>query len=372
MTPRPRISPVLLRYACLLTAVVNLVGSVTLAGLHRSVLAWVGAAPPADPRAFVVELSLSFTMGVVALLVFTGHRDPARTKALLAVGALGKGLYAVVTYGYFVTEGTHWLWLGFAAWDALFVVVFLLYWIQLESPDLARLHAGLFNGVERARTGKALLLGFSLTGNGSRALERVAAGLRRGGYRTVDVVPVEPLDSIHRFPLGFVAFWRIIVRSFLRIPTPIAELGIPDDHDYDLVVVESPTWLLGAAAPVEAIFQDERNARILRGRDAAAVVVCRGAHRRTAAMLVRGLERRGANVVAVRSLAHQGREPRRLLSLWLYLVFRHQGVPAGIAEPHYGPPPRAYDELEAFGEDLAHRPRTRPHWALLEEDPTDA
>lgn len=367
MKPHPPIPAVVFRYLCLLTALANIIGSIGLVLFFVPLFKWLGVPLPTDLHAFTVELVLSFSMGVLALLLFISHTDRARSIALLKIGILGKGAYSLVTYYFYAVHDLHWFYLVFAAWDAAYVVIFFLYWIQLESWDLLQLQQGVFNGVERKRTGKALLVGFSLTGNGRKALERLKKGLEAGGYHEVVIEFVQAHDPVYQSPISFLSFWRIIVRAWLRRPTRVARLDVPEDHDYDLIVVESQTWLLGMSAPVEAMLRDERNAKIFRGRDAVSLVVCRGAFRRTMAMAVRWLQHRGANVIAARGYTHAGREPRRLLSLWLYLIFRRAGTPKYIAEPEYGLPESALVDIERLGDELARRARTRPHWALLLE-----
>ena len=170
----------------------------------------------------------------------------------------------------------------------------------------------------------------------------------------MDVIPVEPAEPVFRFPLSLPDFVRIVVRAFFRYPAFIQPLRAPH-RDYDLVIVESPTWLLGMAAPVEAVFQDPANRWLFEGRDAAVIVVCRGAHQRTGAMMVRWLQKLGANVVASRGYVHAGREPRRLLSLWFYLIFRRADYPRHLAEPRYGLSASSLAEIRRLGESLAER-----------------
>ncbi|MEK7405389.1 MAG: hypothetical protein AAB225_09795 [Acidobacteriota bacterium] len=350
----------ILRYLCLLTALANIGGNIGLQLGYPLLFNWLGVPPPVDARLFAIESALSFSMGVVALLIFF---DTARAIPLLQIGALGKGAYAIVTSWHWALHGLHWFYLVFAVWDAVFVVIFILYWIYLESRDLTELQQSIFDGIDRPRTNRALIIGFSLTDNGRKVIHQLEAGLRNRGYQS-DVIWVVAQESIFRFPMSLMDFVRIILRAFLRRPAKIAPLRVPRD-DYDLVVVESPTWLLSMGAPVEAVFLDPANRRLFEGRDAVALAMSRGAYQRTAAMIVRWLERSGANVVAARGYTHVGREPRRLMSLWFYLIFRKPGFPPGLAEPHYGVSQDTLDAIANFGEDLAERSRTRPHWTLL-------
>jgi hypothetical protein len=232
------------------------------------------------------------------------------------------------------------------------VVIFFLYWIQLASPDLPRL-AQQIGSCRGKRTNRAAIIGFSLTGNGRKAFDELSAGLRSKGYE-VDIVPVKPAETVFRFPMSLGDFVRIVVRAFFRYPAFIHPLEVPQ-RDYDLVIVESPTWLLGMAAPVEVVFQNPENRWLFEGRDAAVVVVCRGAHQRTRAMMVRWLEALGSNVLAARGYEHAGWEPRRLMSLWFYLIFRRPAHPPHLAEPRYGLSDKSLADLRQLGEQLAAR-----------------
>jgi len=179
----------------------------------------------------------------------------------------------------------------------------------------------------------------------------------------VDTKNIEPEEEIFRFPMSFWDFVRIVIRSVLRRPAHIKPLNIPPDHPYDLIVTESQTWLVGMSAPVEAIFQDPKNRGILEGRDVAVLNVCRGAWRRSQAMIVRWAQKLGATVVGVRAYSHIGWEPSRILSLWFYLIYRQAGRPrflGKLVQPRYGISDDALKQLEIFGEELAQRKRNEP------------
>lgn len=359
----PTIPTIVLRKLCLLTAVVNMTGNVIIVFFHRPIYAWLSIPLPVDMYHFLLESLLSFTIGVAALLIFL---HPDRAIDLLKICILGKGAYAIVTFTFFAVDQLHWFPLIYAAWDAAFVVILFLYWIQLESLDLLQLEHQVMAGLKRPSTHRALVISFSLTGNGRKAVQRLTEGLCAAGY-DVDELSPTPYDKTYRFPMSFFEFVRIILRAFVRAPTRIQPIETPHDN-YDLVIVESPTWLLGMAAPVEAVFQDPSNRWLFSGRDVAALVVCRGAFQRTRAMIVRHLERCGANVVAARSWTHQGREPRRLMSLWFYLIFRRAAWPPLLAEPRYGLSEESLREIEVYGRSLAQRTRTRLDWTLIDPE----
>ncbi len=353
---RPRTYRVF-RFLCLVTALANAGGNVALLLFHEPLYRFLGVPPPADRFAFAAVSGFSFSVGVLAFMIW---RNPERSLNLLVYGAIAKGLYAFFTF-YFGFQGAlHPFQIGFGVWDAAYTVVFLLFALHLASPDLARLNTGeVLPGGSVPRTRRALLLYHSLSGNGARAMQRVKGGLVAGGY-AVDEERVEPVETaLFRFPFPSLwAFVRIALRAILRIPAPVKPLRTPPDHDHDLVVLECPTWFVGMSAPLESVFQDAASERIVKGRDVAVVNVCRGLWRRTQAMTVRWAELRGGRVVGVRACPNPGRDPMRTWSLFFFLAFGEPGRPRWLSplltDPHLSE--ESLDTLEAFGRALAQRP----------------
>jgi len=343
------------RTLCLLTAVANGGGNVLILLFYRPIFALLGVPLPRDLFSFTFVSGFSFTMGVLAFIIFM---RPEKSLDLLVVGIIGKGLYSLFTFYFFYEEGLHWFYRVFGVWDGAFAVIFFLFFIHIASDDISTLNTGaVLPGLDRKPTGKALLIYHSLTGNGAGAMRRVKDGLTRGGY-SVDEKLVESEEALFHFPFTGWEFLRIMLRAIFRRPTHIKPLDIPADHPYDLIVVACQTWFVGMGAPTEAIFQDPRNRAVFAGRDAAAVTVCRGLWRRTQAMTIRHLQEAGANVVGARAFANPGREPARSFSLFIFLATHKQFIPSWLRwlTPQFLSAD-ALDELERFGESLARRPR---------------
>jgi hypothetical protein len=346
----------LFRALCLLTAVANAGGNLLLFFFYRPVLELVGAPLPNDLHSFAFVCGFSFTVGVLAFLVCF---DPRRSTRLIVVAILGKGLYAALTAYFYFDHELHWFYALFGIWDGAYVVILLLFLIHLHSADIGELDAGTIRpGLPGPRPRKALLVFYSLTGNGTRALERVKAGLEHNGYAVTEK-RVEADEPLFHFPFGGLGtFLRIMLRAIFRVPAKARPLGISADHDYDLIVAECQTWFLGMGAPMEGVFQDPANHAVFAGRDVAAVVVCRGLWRRTEAMLVRWLQRVGGNVVGAASFANPGREPLRTFSLFFFLGTGAQFKPAWLGRllaPQYLEEAALW-KLHAFGAALARRP----------------
>jgi hypothetical protein len=342
------------RALCLLTAAANFVGNLVMLLFYKPICALTGAPLPVDLPNFAFVCGFSLTVGVLSFMVFLA---PERSGDLLVVGLVGKAIYALFSFYFYLHGALHWFYMLFGIWDAAYAVIFFLYFIQLASPDLTRLNRGeILPALDRPRTGRALLVYFSMTGNGTRAMKSVREGLTRRGYIVDDKV-IEPVEPLFHFPFSLLAFFRIMIRAIFRVPAKIKPLGVPADHPYDLIVVESQTWFVGMSAPVEAIFQDPAGRAIFAGRDVAAVNVCRGLWQRPQAMLVRWLAASGANVVGARAYENPGVEPIRCFSLFYFLA-RGGAAPTGLLKKVMTPQhidEAKERELAAFGELLARR-----------------
>ena len=342
------------RYLCLLTALANAGGNIAMLLFYKPILALFGAPLPKDLYNFAFVCGFSFTVGVLAFMVFLA---PEQTAPLLVVGIVGKAIYATFTF-YFRSRGElHPFYMVFGYWDAVYSVIFFLFLIRLVSPDLTALNRGdILDGIDRPRTKKALLLYFSMTGNGGRAMKRVREGLESRGY-SVDERVCEPNEALFHFPFTLFVFVRIMLRAIFRVPTTIKPLGIPENHSYDLFVVESQTWFVGMSAPVEAVFQDPANRGIFAGRDVAAVNVCRGLWQRPQAQLIRRIQSVGGHVVGARAYENPGREPVRCFSLFFFLGTGAPGKPAFLksilTQQHISAGTEG--ELVSFGQALAER-----------------
>ncbi len=348
----------ILRLLCYLTAAVNMGGNAALFLAHEWVFKLLGVPLPADPHTFLSVLGFSFTSGVLALLV---AMRPERGVRLLVVGIVSKGLFALITLSVHVAQGVPWPWLVFALWDGVFTAIFWLYLIHLQRPELLQLNSGVIRaGTARPRTKRALLLSYSLSGNVGRAVKQVATGLEETGYEAT-CMTVHPVDrELFSFPFrSLMQFLRIAVRAILRRPAAIEPLPIGPDHDYDLIVVTAQTWMVGMAAPIEALFQDPDQRRIFSGRDVAIVNVCRGIWRRSQAQLASRVQAAGGNLVGASAHTNPGWEPARTISLFVFLAAGTENSPRWLRrllQPQFLAD-RDLDKLQRFGLALGERPQ---------------
>jgi hypothetical protein len=345
---KPVLSPKLFRALCLLTALANAGGNLAMFFLYKPVFELLGVGMPADMQSFHFVCGFSFTVGILA---FMAWRSPATSVDLLVVAIIGKGIYAALTGYHHYVNHAHWFYKIFGIWDAAFVVIFFLWIIQLTSPDIGALNEGEVKpaGVGAAKK-RALLVSWSMTGNGARAMMHVKHGLERKGY-TVDEKKVEAVEPLYTFPLTFPRFLKIFLRQVLLLRGAARPLDVANPDQYDLVVVNGQTWFLAPGAPIRDVIASPANKKLFDGRDVATLVVCRGLWRRTQSTMLRALEANGARIVGARAFANPGSEPKRCFSLFYFLGF---GKPAKSGTSQFLAD-IDLERLEKFGEQLATR-----------------
>lgn len=344
------------RMACLLTAVGNAGGNLILMLFYVPLFELVKVPLPTDLPYFYWMAGLSFSNGVLAYLIY---RNPERNSDLLKVGIVGKGLFAAFALYFYAFMDLHWFFLLFGIWDGAFVLIFALFLLQLQAPDITILNTGTIHKGTGSVNKKAAIISHSMTGTGSAAIGRIEQGLKNQNY-AVDIINVQvEEEELFKFPFNSILqFLQIAIRAIFRRPAKIKPLPLDANHDYDLLIVQGQTWMVGVGAPIEAVFQDPANTDIFKGRDAAVVIVARGLVRRSQVMLINHLKDCQANVIGTRTYKHIGKEPSRLLSLAAYLVFGKVGKPSifeWFLQPRYGLGDKELNEAEAFGEALANR-----------------
>ncbi len=332
---------------------------------------------------FACVLGFSFAAGALALAIVLA---PKHAAPLLVVGIVGKGMFATLTLLFHASDGVSWPWLVFAGWDGVMVAVYFLYLIYEVQPKLRRLNTGEIlprlprlparpgqrqprTGRDGGRSGKrALLLVYSLTGNSKRAMNEVCQGLEEAGYQCT-VGEVRPKDeTLFRFPFRSITqFLRIVVGAMLRRPCAIhvpqllshghgydSGAGDGGQDGYDLVVCSAQTWMLGVAAPVQALFENAETRRYFRGNDVAIVNVCRGLWRRPQVMLADMIADAGGRLVAAHAETNAGREPWRTLALFVYLATGGRFRLVGQRQQTLSQ--ASLERLRQFGMQLGQRP----------------
>lgn len=172
--------------------------------------------------------------------------------------------------------------------------------------------------MEKSAAKKILIICFSLSGQTSNLLARLASGLETTGV-SVTIERLRPIKPI-RFPLGSVrATVAMMLLTFFRMRVPIAPLAEKCWSPYDLVLLAGPTWSYHPSGPVLSLL-DRDGEQLFTGRKVIPLISCRGYWRLHWFGLRRLLRKKGARVVNRIIFTHPSKEPWRTLGVFLKLA----------------------------------------------------
>jgi len=121
---------------------------------------------------------------------------------------------------------------------------------------------------------KVLAVGWSQTGQLDALLDSVLAPLEQSSQIVVTRAPLRPVEPFP-FPWSFWRFFDTFPETVHEDPAPIDESALPEDGDYDLVILAWQVWFLSPAMPITAFLQSERGRRLVRGRRVMTLIGCR-------------------------------------------------------------------------------------------------
>jgi len=175
-------------------------------------------------------------------------------------------------------------------------------------------------GVTKAATGsqpRLLVIYFSYSGQTSRLLHRLAAGLKDEGV-TVRLERLQPVVPL-RFPLGSIARTLLMMfTTFLRFRLAIAPLSGECRQPADLIILAGPTWSYNPSGPVLSFL--DRDGKMLAGQQVLPLISCRGYWRLHWYGLRRLLRRQGAVVQPPLIFNHPQPEPWRTIGVFLKIA----------------------------------------------------
>ena len=203
--------------------------------------------------------------------------------------------------------------------------------------------------METTTAKKILFISFSLSGQTSNLVARMASGLEAAGVEgTIERLrPLKPL----RFPFGSIrATVLMMLLTFFRKRVPIAPLSEKCRQSYDLMVLAGPTWSYHPSGPVLSLL-DRDDSGLFAGVTVIPLISCRGYWRMHWFGLRALLRKHGAVVVNCIVFTHPSREPWRTLGVFLKLAGRcpEKSKFLGRYYPRYGHEKRQLEEAFRFG-----------------------
>lgn len=210
---------------------------------------------------------------------------------------------------------------------------------------------------------RVLFICYSLSGQSSGLLVRLAAGMEEEGVEVV-TERLKPLKPI-RFPLGSLRMtFTMMLITFFRNRVPIAPLSKKTEEQYDLIILAGPTWSYHPSGPILSLFKFEGE-RLFPNQTVLPVISCRGYWRMHWLGLRQLLAKYSARVPNKIVFSHPSKEPWRTIGVFLKIAGKNpeRSKFLGKVYPKYGHTSDQHKEAFRFGKMIGN--------ALIEDNPIE-
>jgi hypothetical protein len=149
-----------------------------------------------------------------------------------------------------------------------------------------------------------LVVNYSQTGQLAGIATRVIAPLQAAGHK-VHVETLVP-ETPYPWPWSLVDFLDVFPECVQLDAPPLKPLTIPDDSDFDLVILSYQVWFLSPALPMTAFLHTPAAQRLLAGKPVVTLVACRNMWLSAQATMLRLIRAAGGRLIDHIALVDQG------------------------------------------------------------------
>jgi hypothetical protein len=119
-----------------------------------------------------------------------------------------------------------------------------------------------------------LLVCYSQSGQLSSVAESVVAPLRDADDVTLHVETLKPKAS-YPYPWPFFRFFEIFPECVYMDGPEMEPTSIPDDAEFDLIILAYQTWFLSPALPITGFLQTDEAVRLIKDTPVMTLIACR-------------------------------------------------------------------------------------------------
>ena len=145
---------------------------------------------------------------------------------------------------------------------------------------------------------RVLVIHFSQSGQLAEIVQSVCAPLRASSDIALTTALIRPRRPFP-FPWPFWRFFDTFPETVYADASaaPIEPLDLPDDAEFDLIVLAYQVWFLSPSLPTTAFLQSEQAARLLRGKPVVTLIGCRNMWLLAQEIVKENLQQLGARLV---------------------------------------------------------------------------
>lgn len=121
---------------------------------------------------------------------------------------------------------------------------------------------------------RVLVLWYSQSGQLRDIVDSIAQPLTRSPGVELTMAQIKPVKS-YPFPWSFWRFFDTFPECIYADPDPVQPLDIPEDVEYDLIILAYQVWFISPSLPTTAFLQSEQARKLLQGKPVITVIGCR-------------------------------------------------------------------------------------------------
>jgi hypothetical protein len=199
---------------------------------------------------------------------------------------------------------------------------------------------------------RILALCYTQTGQLGDILNAIVEPLRSSADCQVTVLPIKPARP-YAFPWSFWTFFNTFPESVYDDPAPIEPLPLPDDAEFDLIILGYQVWFLSPSLPTTAFLQSEQAKRLLKGKPVITVIGCRNMWLMAQERVKAHLQRLGAHLLDNIALAERTHGAKTVITTPWWLLSGNKGPYLGGLLPRAGVWQSDIDGATRFGRAIA-------------------
>ena len=199
---------------------------------------------------------------------------------------------------------------------------------------------------------RILVLYYTQTGQLGDIMNAIVAPLRASSECQVTVLPLKPTKP-YAFPWSFWTFFNTFPESIYDDPVPNEPLPLPDDAEFDLVILGYQVWFLSPSLPTTAFLQSEQARRLLRGKPVITVIGCRNMWLMAQERVKAHLQRLGAHLLDNVALTDRTHGAKTVITTPWWLLSGNKGPYLGGLLPRAGVWQSDIDAATRFGKVIA-------------------
>ena len=197
---------------------------------------------------------------------------------------------------------------------------------------------------------KILVISYSQTGQLSDVVRSLCTPLQQAPGVSIHHEVLRPKQA-YPFPWPFMHFLDTFPETVHLDPPPLQPLQLPEEADFDLVILAYQVWFLSPSQPITAFLQSEQGKAVLKGKPVITLIACRNMWLMAQEQVKNLLQQAGARLIDNVALVDEGNSLLTFITTPRWMLTGNKGNPDGWL-PVAGVSPQTIRRAARFGHAL--------------------